>query len=433
MKKGKKLLGILLAVSVGLTGIVGSTAAYGKEEAEATKKRVVVLDPGHGGKESGAYAVHNGKAYKEEEINWKIANYTMQELSKYDDIEVHLTKTKNQTLSLYSRVMVAKEYHADLLVSQHINDSESSAPNGASVMVSRGTYRPALAAKEKLFGGYVLEELEKLGIRRRFPETGGMEYRLSENGSKYPNGKSRDYYGIVAQSIEQNLPGVIIEHAFISSPSDATRFLSTNAKLKKIGQADANAILRYCRQLPEKDITQDDDSYDSTGWKEVNGAYYYYKNGEKQVHTLLKLKDGIYYVDKTGKRRYGWRTISGNKYYFQKDGKAQKGWMEENGSWYFFDNRSGILYKDIMLIDNATGKIYIFDKDGKRYSGWCNYKGKRYYMDEDGSAHTGWKQIKGNWYYFHKRTGVMYRNCTVKNSAGKKYIFDSKGICKNRK
>lgn len=46
-----------------------------------TSKYVVVLDPGHGGNESGAGAVHNGKVYKEEEINWKIANYTMQALS----------------------------------------------------------------------------------------------------------------------------------------------------------------------------------------------------------------------------------------------------------------------------------------------------------------------------------------------------------------
>ena len=252
MKKGKKILSILLAASVGVTGLIGSSTVYGAQKTETKQKYVVVLDPGHGGNESGAYAVHNGKVYREEEINWKISNYTMQALRKSQDIEVHLTKTQNETLSLYSRVMAAKQYKADLLVSQHINDSESSSPNGASVMISRGTYRPEIAAKEKLFGSYVLEELGKLGIRRRFPETGGMEYRMSENGSTYPNGQARDYYGIVAQSVEQNLPGVIIEHAFISSPSDAYNFLRSDAKLKKIAQADANAIIRYCKQLPEK-------------------------------------------------------------------------------------------------------------------------------------------------------------------------------------
>lgn len=65
---------------------------------------------------------------------------------------------------LSERVMIAKQYHADLLVSQHINDSESSSPNGASVMISKGTYRPKLAVQEKLFGSYVVEELKKLGL-----------------------------------------------------------------------------------------------------------------------------------------------------------------------------------------------------------------------------------------------------------------------------
>lgn len=116
MKKGKKILSILLAASVGVTGLIGSSTVYGAQKTETKQKYVVVLDPGHGGNESGAYAVHNGKVYREEEINWKISNYTMQALRKSQDIEVHLTKTQNETLSLYSRVMAAKQYKADLLV-----------------------------------------------------------------------------------------------------------------------------------------------------------------------------------------------------------------------------------------------------------------------------------------------------------------------------
>ena len=259
-----------------------------------------------------------------------------------------------------------------------------------------------------------------------------MEYRMSENGSTYPNGQARDYYGIVAQSVEQNLPGVIIEHAFISSPSDAYNFLRSDAKLKKIAQADANAIIRYCKQLPEKISSDTGNGSGEHGWKKVNGEYYFYKNGIKQTHRLLHLKSGIYYVDKDGKRRYGWKVIDGQTYYFQKNGKAALGWMQKNGHWYFFNATSGFLYKDIMLID-GEGKIYIFDKDGKRYDGWCTYKGNKYYIDETGSAHTGWIKIKGKWYYFHKRTAVMYKNCTVQNSKGIKYTFNSKGVCTNRK
>ena len=59
MKKGKKILSILLAASVGVTGLIGSSTVYGAQKTETKQKYVVVLDPGHGGNESGAYAVHN--------------------------------------------------------------------------------------------------------------------------------------------------------------------------------------------------------------------------------------------------------------------------------------------------------------------------------------------------------------------------------------
>lgn len=440
MKKTKKIIGIVLAAAVGISSLSAGTSVYADSEITSVQKHVVVLDPGHGGGESGASAVYKGKVYREEEINWKIANYTMQALSKENNIEVYLTKSKNETKGLSERVMIAKQYHADLLVSQHINDSESSSPNGASVMISKGTYRPKLAVQEKLFGSYVVEELKKLGLRIRFPETKGMEYRMSESGSKYPNGKPRDYYGIVAQSVEANIPGVIIEHAFISNRSDVTRFLSSNAKLKKIGQADANAIVRYCKQLPDKVITETPTptptpvpSEPEKFWKEKNGDYYYYIKGKVQKNKILNLEDGIYYVDKTGKRQYGWQTVKEKTYYFQKDGKAQLGWLELDGSWYYFNTKSGFMYKNIMLISPDSSKRYIFDKNGKRCSGWCTYKKNRYYIDKQGYAYTGWLRLNGKWYYFNRKTACMYRNMTVKSASGKKYIFDSKGVCTNRK
>ena len=365
----KKITCLLLAMAVGFSALLSGVSAQAAEKDTETVKHIIVLDPGHGGAQDGAYAVHNGKAYREEEINWKIANYTMQALSQSPDIEVHLTRSKNQTMNLVERVNVAKRYDADLLVSQHIDDSESSAVHGASVLLSRGTYRPAIAAKEKKFADFVLKELNNLGITTR-----GLVYRMSEDGSKYPNGKARDYYGIVAQSVEQNIPGVIVEHGFVSSPYDAIHFFSTDARLKKIGEADARAIIQYCRQVPAKkhsSITPDvsDGSDKFTGWKEKKGYYYYYINSVRQRNRILNLEDGIYYVNREGQRQYGWQTVDRNKYFFQKDGRAARGWLK----------------------------------------------------------------VSGKWYYFHKKHAYMYRNCTAQTSSGKKYIFNSRGVCTNRK
>ena len=82
MKKTKKIIGIVLAAAVEISSLSAGTSVYADSEITSVQKHVVVLDPGHGGGESGASAVYKGKVYREEEINWKIANYTMQALSK---------------------------------------------------------------------------------------------------------------------------------------------------------------------------------------------------------------------------------------------------------------------------------------------------------------------------------------------------------------
>lgn len=428
MKRKRRGISLILAAALTVTSVLGGMQTAAQRELRAIKKHVVVLDPGHGGGETGAWATYNGVTYKEEEINWKISNYTMQELQKRGDIEVHLTRAYSQSLGLRARVQAADSYNADLLVSQHINSVDSPLAKGASVMISKGTYRPYLAAKEKLFGSYVMDELGKLGIYRRFPETGGMEYRMSENNSKYPNGKLRDYYGIVASSVELDLPGVIIEHAFISNYSDVKNFLSTDAKLKKLAQADARAIIRYCDQLPDEEINNGNTDPDKkNGWYEEDGEHYYYENDVMATNRLLFLIPGIYYVNEEGKRQYGWQEFEGKTYFFKDDGVAHCNWMNDNGTWYYFNQKYGYLYKDIALV-SGTGNVYLFDKDGKRFSGWCDFKGQRYYVGEKGYALRGMREVNKKYYYFDPTKAYLYKNKKVTMKNGDVYYFDQNGV-----
>lgn len=429
MKKKKWIL--LLAAAAGLSCIFGSFAAFATKEISPVKKHVVVLDPGHGGGETGAWARHNGVLYKEEEINWKISNYTMQELAKYPDIEVHLTRSYYEQLGLRARVQRAKDYGADLLVSQHINSVSNPSARGASVMISKGTYRPYLAEKEKIFGSYVMEELGKLGIYKRFPETGGMEYRMTENNSRYPNGALRDYYGIVASSVEMNLPGVIVEHAFISNASDVKNFLSSDAKLRRLAQADARAIVRYCDQLPDEGTDNGTDTSKKNGWYKENGAYYYYENDKKVKNKLLFLKPGIYLVGKDGKRQYGWQEFEGKQYFFKDDGIAHCNWMNDNGTWYYFDITYGFMYKDTAMV-SESGDVYLFGADGKRLKGWCDFKGKRYFVGSKGYALRGMQKVNGKYYYFHPSKAYLYKNKKITMKNGDIYYVDQNGVQYNR-
>lgn len=404
---------------------VGSAAVAVPAATVNTGEFVVVLDPGHGGYDSGAVEVYNGKQYKESDINWKIANYTKQELAKYSNIKVVLTRTKSTCPSLDSRVAVAKKKKADILVSQHINSEDSGIAKGACVLVSKGTYRASLAAKEKKFGQYVVSELGKLGINKRNTDTGGLMYRLSENGSKYPNGKMRDYYSIVALSVESNLPGVIIEHAFISSYSDFSKFLSTDAKLKKIGQADARAIVSYIKQLPPKEDPID--SSKKNGWIKEGEDYCYYKNDVKAVNQILTINGDVYYVDENGKRMYGWQDFKGKTYYFQEDGTAWLGWMRNEDNWYYFNSKAGWMYKNVKL-KSGSDNVYLFDESGRRMEGWCTLDKKQYYVGANGYALRGFQKIGRYYYYFQPVEAHLVKSSRVRTPDGSLYYMDSKGI-----
>ena len=112
----------------------------------------------------------------------------------------------------------------------------------------------------------ILAELEDLGI-----ENQGILLRTSENNSRYENGSLSDYYSIVKNSLLSEIPGIIVEHAFIDDPEDYQKFLSSDEKLKQLGEADAKAVAKYYRLGNEKNelkkCRRKDSSYFRSGRK----------------------------------------------------------------------------------------------------------------------------------------------------------------------
>ena len=96
----------------------------------------IVIDPGHGGNDPGA----SYGGIRECDMTMAISNYLKEYLSEYSDVNVMLTHNGN-TMSLNDRADFARGNKADLLISIHINSSESHSPNGVEAYV---TYRTEL-------------------------------------------------------------------------------------------------------------------------------------------------------------------------------------------------------------------------------------------------------------------------------------------------
>lgn len=86
----------------------------------------IVIDPGHGGVDTGAQV----GTTQESELALQVALLLKTKLDREPGIEVHLTREKNQNLSLQERVHKAEALKADLFVSLHANSSPDSRAKG---------------------------------------------------------------------------------------------------------------------------------------------------------------------------------------------------------------------------------------------------------------------------------------------------------------
>ncbi|CCO08286.1 N-acetylmuramoyl-L-alanine amidase family protein [Desulforamulus hydrothermalis] len=80
-------------------------------------KKIVCIDPGHGGGDPGAI----GNGLQEKDINLDIAKRVAAKLLQYEDIEVKLTRDGDQNVSLHERVVMANRLNADFFLSIHVN------------------------------------------------------------------------------------------------------------------------------------------------------------------------------------------------------------------------------------------------------------------------------------------------------------------------
>ena len=92
-----------------------------------TKKYVVVLDAGHGGKDSG----NRGNGYFEKNIALKIVLNIGDMLKKSPDIKVIYTRKDDTFIELSKRASIANDADADLFVSIHCDSHTSSAYGAA--------------------------------------------------------------------------------------------------------------------------------------------------------------------------------------------------------------------------------------------------------------------------------------------------------------
>lgn len=101
------------------------------QEIKQKGKKIVVLDPGHGGEDPGA--IGRRYRYREKDIALSIARKCQELLKKEARINPVMTRTGDYYVSLGRRVRIARDYDADLFVSIHVNSSPNRRRKGSSI------------------------------------------------------------------------------------------------------------------------------------------------------------------------------------------------------------------------------------------------------------------------------------------------------------
>jgi N-acetylmuramoyl-L-alanine amidase len=190
----------------------------------------VVLDPGHGGAESGAV----GPAGTEEKtVNLEVASDAKQ-LLEQSGASVVLTRTGDYNPSLKVRADLALALKPQVFLSVHHNAE----PDGPSDVPGNEDYYQIKSDDSKRLAGILWEEITKAFTPYKIAWTAdtdhGAKYRLGTSGG--------DYYGILRDAA--GITTVLSEAAFITNPPEEQLLNDPDFRHKE-AQAIANAITRF--------------------------------------------------------------------------------------------------------------------------------------------------------------------------------------------
>jgi len=219
--------------------------------------RTVVIDPGHGGEETGA---RGPSGTLEKDVALAVARKLRAELVNARGLSVFLTRDRDAPVELDERAAIANNYKADLFVSIHANASRARGARGSEVYFlsyqasddeSRrtaqleGAAEPLAQAANGSDLGLILWDMAQA---EHLQESSALASRVQEElavvtGSEGRGVKQAPFRVLVGAA----MPAVLVEIAFISNP-DEEKQLASDAYQSRIATALARGIERYRRE-----------------------------------------------------------------------------------------------------------------------------------------------------------------------------------------
>lgn len=233
--RGEELVGESLEAMAEGAGVQGSQ----RVRSSAGGPIVIALDAGH---DESLHPGADGRGLQEAVLTLEIARYAKEELETYPGVEVYMVRDSgacpypnaaDEAEELRLRVEGAVAAGAHAYVSIHLNSYDGGDASGAEIWYPNSHTNATVGSAGQELSQEILDQLTSLGLYDRGVKDNGT---LSDG--------VRDYYSVIRNSKAHGVPGIIVEHAFITSGSDYG-YLSTEEGLRSLGVADAQGIANY--------------------------------------------------------------------------------------------------------------------------------------------------------------------------------------------
>ena len=223
-------------------------------------KKVIVLDPGHGGRDPGAIGV---SGVYEKTITLSMAKELKSQLER-EGYKVHLTRSTDIFIPLRDRVKIARKYHADLFISIHADSAKNRRAKGLSVYTLSETAsdREAAALAERENKADVIDGLN---LAEHSKEVSDILINLAQRESM---NRSSEFAGFMVREMRQtvnlisdthrfanfavlkapDIPSILLEMGYLSNATEE-RLLKQESYRKQLATSTKKAINAYFKSI----------------------------------------------------------------------------------------------------------------------------------------------------------------------------------------
>lgn len=237
------------------------TPSKNKNSPERNAKKIIVLDPGHGGQDPGAIGC---SGVYEKNITLAMGRELKELLDKSGKYKVYLTRNTDKFIPLRDRVKIARGYKADLFMSIHADSALNRNAKGLSVYTLSETASDkeaaALAERENkadVISGLNLVEHSKevsdilINLAQRETMNRSSEFAsfmVREMKKSVALVSNTHRFAGFAVLKAPDIPSVLLEMGYLSNRQEE-KLLQQKSYRKKLAASTADAINKYFENM----------------------------------------------------------------------------------------------------------------------------------------------------------------------------------------